>query len=229
MIRPCANCGTVIAPDRSSTIFCSELCKQVAKAIRYMRSGNADGRDEQSDVQYAITVRLAHIAAGGYHERERTLSPEQRSEVIKKFEGLCAVCHAPGTEIDHIKGSSDDSLNLQLLCTPCHRTKTAKSFRTANSQDVKEVFTPIRKRATAPAPLQPSDMPDWEYRLWACDLLPGDPKAREVWKEVVKRAMPLPPQSANRAQACRGFPPELAPWSWYKGQYELDGVADEFH
>ncbi len=219
VFRPCANCGILMQPERSSTLFCSELCSQVAKAIRYMRARAEDGRDKEPDVQYAIRVRLAQIAAGGYHERKRTLSREQRSEVTSRYKGRCVICGAPGTEVDHIKGSSSEPSNLQLLCTPCHRKKTEFSFRAATSQEIAEVFEPIRKRATAPAPLQPSDMPDWAYRLWACDPLPSDNDAQEVWRDVVKRDFPSVPLYSDLTQACAGFPERLAPWSWYKGPH----------
>ena len=171
-------------------------------------------------MQYAITVRLAQIAAGGYHERKRALSPEQRSEVFSRYKGQCVLCGAPGTEVDHIRGSSNEPSNVQLLCTPCHRKKTELSFRAATSQEIAEVFEPIRKRATAPAPLQPSDTPDWAYRLWACDPLPSGNCAQEVWREVVKRDFPSLPLYSDLAEACAGFPERLAPWSWYKGPHE---------
>ena len=43
---------------------------------------------------------------------------------------LCVLCKKPGVEIDHIQpteaGGSDRSENLQLLCSECHATKTAR-------------------------------------------------------------------------------------------------------
>jgi hypothetical protein len=37
---------------------------------------------------------------------------------------VCRECGQPGEEIDHIDGDSSDLTNLQLLCKPCHHTKT---------------------------------------------------------------------------------------------------------
>ncbi len=57
-----------------------------------------------------------------------------RRLIIARDKGLCQVCRrkglaVEGKEIDHIttkaNGGSDDPSNLQLLCTPCHRRKTA--------------------------------------------------------------------------------------------------------
>jgi 5-methylcytosine-specific restriction protein A len=46
---------------------------------------------------------------------------------------LCAICYSkgivtPGKQVDHktplFKGGTDDPANLQVLCEPCHMTKT---------------------------------------------------------------------------------------------------------
>lgn len=105
-------------------ILCGDLCKQVSKAIRYIKKCSNDGRLMSFDVQWAIDTRLAHIIAGGYAETARRLTPEQRDEVWKRFGGMCAECGKPGDEIDHINGSSSNPKNLQLLCRKCHQGKT---------------------------------------------------------------------------------------------------------
>jgi hypothetical protein len=67
---------------------------------------------------------MAHILSGGYKERERQLRPSVRRAVIERDKGLCRKCGQPGTDIDHIEGSSSELENLQLLCKPCHNEKT---------------------------------------------------------------------------------------------------------
>ncbi|WP_299948316.1 HNH endonuclease [uncultured Microbulbifer sp.] len=58
-----------------------------------------------------------------------------RQPVIRRDKGLCQLCllkglAVAGTHVDHIKpksqGGTDDMDNLQLLCKPCHLTKTAQ-------------------------------------------------------------------------------------------------------
>ena len=77
------------------------------------------------------------------HQRGRT--PEQqgygrdwkrlRAVVIRRDKGLCQQCLrggrvVPGNECDHItpksRGGTDDMSNLELLCRPCHASKTAR-------------------------------------------------------------------------------------------------------
>jgi hypothetical protein len=58
-----------------------------------------------------------------------TLVNKKRS-LYQKQKGLCAACRiGEASELDHIvpiaQGGTDEDSNLHLLCTPCHRTKTA--------------------------------------------------------------------------------------------------------
>lgn len=59
----------------------------------------------------------------------------KRITVLRRDGYLCQPCLARGlsveaTEVDHItaksRGGTDDEDNLQAICAPCHRAKTAK-------------------------------------------------------------------------------------------------------
>ena len=59
---------------------------------------------------------------------------KQRELVMLRDCGLCQVCAKQGivalaTEVDHIRpkaeGGTDDDANLQAICGPCHKAKTA--------------------------------------------------------------------------------------------------------
>lgn len=59
---------------------------------------------------------------------------KKRQLVINRAMGLCEACEregrvTPGVEVDHIipvsRGGDESLTNLQLLCVPCHRKKTA--------------------------------------------------------------------------------------------------------
>jgi len=70
-----------------------------------------------------------HMRGYGYRWEKK------RKEILERDEFLCQQCKREGiftdaTHVDHIKakanGGSDESSNLQSLCAPCHRKKTAK-------------------------------------------------------------------------------------------------------
>jgi hypothetical protein len=154
-LRPCANCGVLIQGGRN--LFCTELCRQAAKAVRYARGVLADGRFEPLDVQEAVAVKIALVAGGGYDERGRRLTDDVRVGVEQRSSGLCVECGAPGNEIDHIYGSSASPKNLQLLCRPCHLGKTSQSLHPAPEEMVGLVHRPIWERIGRLDPHQPSE------------------------------------------------------------------------
>jgi len=58
-----------------------------------------------------------------------------RAQILKRDKYICQQClrdgrPAPATTVDHIKpkahGGTDDESNLESLCWPCHKRKTAK-------------------------------------------------------------------------------------------------------
>ncbi|NPV68147.1 MAG: HNH endonuclease [Anaerolineae bacterium] len=161
----CANCDRII---NSHDLFCSEECRQIAKYIRYYRRCIKDGRVDQLDVQQALRFRLAHILAGGYPERERRLTKDIRDAVIRRDEGRCRICGAPGTEIDHIHGSSHDLNNLQLLCKSCHSAKTASNLVPITPLSHPKEWAlaeALHERAWSRLPQKLCDSTDWA-QLW---------------------------------------------------------------
>src|SRR6185369_1303224 len=111
----CLNCDQPIKSTRQVKLFCSELCGEEAKFVRYFRRCSNDGRIDQVDVQEALEIRFAHIMAGGYPAQERRVSASLRAKVITRDKGLCRQCGAPGTTLDHIDGNANEMANLQLL------------------------------------------------------------------------------------------------------------------
>lgn len=77
-----------------------------------------------------------HQQGKSRHERGYgTLWDKLRPMIKARDKGLCQQClrngrAVSGTTVDHIKakahGGTDDPANLELLCWPCHRAKTAK-------------------------------------------------------------------------------------------------------
>ena len=206
-LRPCANCGILI--QGGSSLFCGDLCKQAARAVRHGRSALADGRlFDHPFVYEAIVTKLAFIAGGGYDNSGRQLSAKQRSNVMVQSDRHCVQCGALGAEIDHINGSSGSPDNLQFLCKPCHGAKTALSMRPASEDVVQSVHRPLWKRIEAFEPQQPSDTPGWRFRLWASTV--PDKELAERWLSWSERRV-----TADPAIAAAGFPIWLEPGLWF--------------
>jgi hypothetical protein len=140
---------------RHGTLFCGEKCKQTAGTVRYGRATLQDGRYERDPlVRQAIDLRIAMILGGGYPEKARALSHEQREAIFTRDGRRCRLCGAPATDIDHIAGSSPDPENLQALCKPCNMAKAQAHFRSATPEEEAEgnaIWTRIR--ATRPVRL----------------------------------------------------------------------------
>ena len=72
-------------------------------------------------------------------ERKRgSAGVRDRDRIRRRDCGLCQECKrngrvAMGAAVDHIvplwKGGSDDDVNKELLCTPCHDVKSAREAR----------------------------------------------------------------------------------------------------
>jgi 5-methylcytosine-specific restriction endonuclease McrA len=153
---PCPNCGKPSAEH----VFCSSLCEDEASFVRYFRACLDDGRSERKDIQKVLRDRLAFILGGGYPERLRWLSKAVRDAVIARDQGRCVKCGSKGTQIDHIRGNSNDLSNLQLLCTSCHEIKTERgfvTFSTASHPALAAKRDRLLMRVYAIHPGQPSD------------------------------------------------------------------------
>ncbi|HKO56344.1 MAG TPA: HNH endonuclease [Thermoanaerobaculia bacterium] len=161
---PCPNCDEPV-PD--ARLFCSELCREEAKYVRYYRTKIDDGSIVQADIRDALRMRLAHILAGGYHARLRQVPVDVRRAVIERDGGRCRACDAPGEEIDHIRGSKNDLSNLQLLCVDCHWKKTTRRMHRISAKSHPEEWAKANAlvaRVQAVEPIRLCDDPSWERR-----------------------------------------------------------------
>lgn len=132
---PCLNCDQPVTLTRAVKLYCSDLCSDEAHFVRYFRARISDGRINQPDIQEALKIRMGHILAGGYNEKERRVPDRVRAAVFERDKGLCQGCGQPGTDVDHIEGSSNELENLQVLCKRCHNEKTLSRFRPLPLED----------------------------------------------------------------------------------------------
>lgn len=163
----CANCQAEFSTPARLRAFCSQQCRDVAKAVRYGRSAATRfGSNAPEDVEYALKIKVAHALGGGYDQQARTLSAETRELVIERDQGRCVACGGTGEEIDHIDGPSDSLPNLALMCAACHRAKTARRLRSVDEPQAQELLRNILHRIGADEPLLPCDAPDWRHARW---------------------------------------------------------------
>src|SRR5258708_6387928 len=153
---PWLNCDQPIRSNEQARLYCSDLCGEEAKTVRYVRGCNRDGRAEQPEVREAIQIRLAMVIGGGYPERERSLPRSVREEVFARDGRRCRRCGQPGRDIDHIKGSSNEIMNLQLLCGPCHNKKTLEGLVPV-SPEHRQKRNELLSRINARKPKRPCD------------------------------------------------------------------------
>ena len=161
----CLNCDASL---EGSSLYCSDLCIQMAELIRYARRCRRDGRDQRADVREAIEIKIGLVLGGGYDERARRLAAGIRDQVKTRDRGLCVLCGQIGTVLDHKAGSSPDLANLQLLCVACHNAKTKSWFRPLDASTDIDVFlraAELQDRMEAPSPLRLCDSDRWG-KVW---------------------------------------------------------------
>lgn len=163
---PCPNCDK--ANPNSASIFCSELCNQEAQFVRYFRARRAEGRDRDPDIKETLEIKLAVILGGGYPAKKREVSDSTRKTVIAREKGLCFLCGKPGSDVDHIDGSSSSLDNLQYLCRVCHNEKTRSRFRKITPETHPEEWAKremLLTRVQCSQPMRICDQSDWD-KLW---------------------------------------------------------------
>lgn len=216
-LRPCANCGSLMHANVQQ-LYCSDLCRQIPKFIRYVKRRRVEGTDSNEDIDYAIKIRMAHIYSGGYPDTERRITGPAREAVFEKYSNRCAQCGEVGTDVDHIAGSASALENLQLLCWECHRDKSEQSLQPVSPMSVHEIYLPIMRRLEMGAAQQPSDDLRWNHRIWALDC-PKESAAKDAWRIIVKRDFGQSKEPISIGAAALGFPSELKAWSWYFPDY----------
>ena len=183
-VRPhpdfCPNCDTRSEPKK---LFCSELCNQEAQLIRYIRRVLKDGRGADVEVlRDGIGTRMLMVRSGGYPTRARTIAPALRAAVVARDAGRCVLCGEPGTEIDHIRGSSDELTNLRLTCKTCNGDRVRDAAVIAKDPEtialIQRQNSRISQRIAAAAP----------YRL--CD---DEERWSTAWRTYKKLPPPPPP------------------------------------
>lgn len=166
----CANCDARYGlPRCRRSPYCTARCHDQAKYVRYARAKRREyGENLPADISYALRVKRLHALGESYDDSARRISPARRREVWIRDGGLCTSCGEPGEEIDHRDGPSDELANLQLMCRPCHRRKTAAKVVLVGSASGLVDAMALRMRERSSVALRPCDSEDWSltWRAW---------------------------------------------------------------
>lgn len=95
----CPNCGQP-APSLKTPYDC-DLCKDQAAFIRQFRKAINDGLILDPERQMGMGQALWSMQGGGYPRRQTMVPAKVLAKVIERDGGVCQVCGAPATEIDH--------------------------------------------------------------------------------------------------------------------------------
>lgn len=91
----------------------------------------------------APTARPLDVGAQALRRVSSWKWEQVRQRILTRDCGLCQVCAANarvtlGSEVDHIapisEGGSDADANLQTICPPCHKAKTASEAASGSSR-----------------------------------------------------------------------------------------------
>jgi hypothetical protein len=96
----CPNCGVDVTSTR--TPYCSEHCRETSAFIRQIRNTIKSGAIFDPVRQAAFGQSLWRIQGGGYPVRQRMVTEKSRAKIIARDGGVCSVCGAPATEVEHI-------------------------------------------------------------------------------------------------------------------------------
>ena len=190
--------------------YCSDLCSQVAGWIRYFQKIRSDGRWPRYDIQEALGVKLAHIAAGGSTPGE-PLPVDDRRAVFERRRQLQAVGSLE-QDRSHIWLSPDLS-NLQLTLPQLSHDEDSVGDGCAEPELIATVHHPIHERALELEKRQPCDEVTWNHRWWVAGGKDASDDLRaqwSLWTQSQVLELLTPPMSV------KGFPSDLDPWSWYQ-------------
>ena len=95
----CPNCGAEATSERSP--YCNEHCRAEAAFVRQVRKAIAEGTIFDSERQKGIGQALWSLQGGGFPLRQTMVPKRVIEQVVAREGGVCSICGAPATQIDH--------------------------------------------------------------------------------------------------------------------------------
>jgi hypothetical protein len=149
----CMSCGINIG---GAVIFCSQICEQKAKVVRYVRRALVNGGIEEPATQMAVGVRLWMLAGGSYPNKTRSLSVEQQNRILERDDFICQLCGKRADQVGRLDGGSSDTGNLSALCCDCNRRESFAHIHPATALErnkLNAMLTDLAQRISAPVPM----------------------------------------------------------------------------
>ncbi len=103
----------------------------MTKKERRMTNKEREKREMAELEKHNNEILLAKLSISSEEKNSRIISQEVKDKVWNRDGGKCVQCGSNQLlEFDHIiphsKGGSNTYRNIQLLCEPCNRSKSAK-------------------------------------------------------------------------------------------------------
>lgn len=95
----CPNCSSPC--DSLKTPYCSPFCRDQAAFVRQFRGSVLDEMVFDPERQKGLAQALWSLQGGGFPYRQTLVPPKILAKVIERDGGVCQICGAPATEIDH--------------------------------------------------------------------------------------------------------------------------------
>jgi len=161
----CPNCGQICEAKR--TPYCSEQCREMAGFVRQFRTGLVEEWLALSDKQVALGQVFWHVLGGGRPLRLSMISPKERERVFKREGGLCQVCGAMATTVDHSGSACNRTSNLRAVCETCGTDRAFGSPLILDDPVVQERLADIALRIGSPRAIRCcDDAVTWDWRKY---------------------------------------------------------------
>lgn len=161
----CPNCGQP-CPSRSSP-YCGEECRERSAFVRQFRRHLSDRSCFDVERQTALGQVLWSLLGGGYPRRIALIPARTREQVLRRDGGMCQICGAPATSVEHARTACNRPINLHAVCAKCARTRAFDDPEFASRPSVRQAMEEMVGRIAVEEPRRLSDDPDtWDWRAF---------------------------------------------------------------
>lgn len=161
----CPNCGIPVASESSP--YCGSACREQSAFVRQVRRALVEGGIFDPERQASLGQVLWDLLGGGFPRRLLLIPEKTRLRNLRKNDGLCEACGAPGTTFDHIGSACNRRSNLRIVCDACAHTKAFGDPEFLGRDSTQRILEDLSTRVGSPYPVRVCDDPDtWDWRAY---------------------------------------------------------------